>query len=37
MDTKKWTEHFKRDLPVFYEATRKFYRKELEPGKYKGI
>ena len=34
---KRWTEHFKADLPTFYDATRKFYAKELKPAEYKGI
>ena len=34
---KRWTEHFKADLPTFYDATRKFYAKELKPAEYKGV
>ena len=34
---KRWTEHFKSDLPRFYDATRKFYAKKLKPAEYKGI
>lgn len=32
----KWTTHFKPDLHIFDEATKKFFAKELSPSEYKG-